>query len=49
MAAIYEGIIKRKNPLLALNILLTFITLHFSYGIGSLCSIVSEVVHKKKD
>lgn len=48
-AAIYEGIIKRKNPLLTLNILLTFITLHFSYGIGSLLSVVNEVVNKIKN
>lgn len=46
MTALYEGLIKRRSVLLTINLLSVFITLHFSYGIGSLASFFDELRDK---
>lgn len=40
-----EGLIKRKSLKMFLCLLPTFPTLHFSYGIGSLFSVITETKH----
>lgn len=42
-ASFYEGIIKRKDFILSLIMIFIFPTLHISYGIGSLLSIVTKI------
>lgn len=46
ITAFYEGLIKRKSISLSINLIAVFISLHFSYGIGSLASFCDEISKK---